>query len=422
MGRPENPTRGQSSLALQNLRGVVILVVLAFHSMLAYLGSLPAGAFAFDASPYEWRAFPIVDRHRWFGFDIFCAWQDVSLMSLMFFLSALFTWPSLARKGRRYFLAGRILRLGIPFALAIALIMPLALYPVYRATAADRAFGAYVRHYLALPFWPNGPMWFIWQLLALAVLAAVLHRLAPGVITWLARRCALAAARPGWLFAALVAVSAAGYVPMALAFTPMAWNEHGPLALQYSRSVLYLVYYIAGLGVGACGLEHGVLAAGGMLARQWPVWLAASLASIMTWMGLMGLAMGYGLSAPLGLQLAVDVSFAVACSSGCFCVLAACIRFGRRPSRIMNSLSRNAFGMYLCHYIFAVWLQYALLGLAVFAIAKAAIVFGGTVLMAWGTSSAMTAVLVRSRLAGRKPRGLIPQPAVAGSFASRKTA
>ena len=71
------------NVPLGNLRAVVILIVVAFHSMLAYLASQPADAFAFDAPPYRWIAFPIVDEKRWFGFDLFCAWQDVSLMSLM---------------------------------------------------------------------------------------------------------------------------------------------------------------------------------------------------------------------------------------------------------------------------------------------------------------------------------------------------
>jgi len=65
-----------SSLALNNLRGMVILIVVAFHSVSAYLGSLAPSAYAFDKPPYLWRAFPIVDTHRWFGFDLFCAWQD----------------------------------------------------------------------------------------------------------------------------------------------------------------------------------------------------------------------------------------------------------------------------------------------------------------------------------------------------------
>ena len=37
--------------------------------------------------------------------------------------------------------------------------------------------------------------------------------------------------------------------------------------------------------------------------------------------------------------------------------------------------------MYLIHYVFAVWFQYALLGAGLFAIGKAAIVFGGTLIM-----------------------------------------
>src|ERR1700689_1256955 len=85
----------KASIALDNMRGVVILFVVAFHSAMAYLGFLSSSAFSFDQPPYSWRAFPMIDSHRWFGLDIFCAWQDVYLMSLFFFLSALFTWPSL---------------------------------------------------------------------------------------------------------------------------------------------------------------------------------------------------------------------------------------------------------------------------------------------------------------------------------------
>src|ERR1700722_11563344 len=197
--KPRDPDRTKgtkSSVALNNLRALVILIVVGFHSALAYLGSQPASAFAFDQSPFEWRAFPILDSHRWFGFDIFCAWQDVYLMALMFFLSALFTWPSLTRKGSGKFLADRLLRLGVPFGFALAVVVPIGLYPVYRVTAADPGVIAYVRHFLALPFWPNGPMWFLWQLLALTVVAALLHRFAPHWVASLGRWSSSAGTRP----------------------------------------------------------------------------------------------------------------------------------------------------------------------------------------------------------------------------------
>src|SRR5215470_18864280 len=110
----------RSSLALGNLRAFVILLVLSFHSVLAYLQFLPAAPFPFDSPPYLWRAFPIVDSNRWFGFDLYCAWQDVFLMSLFFFLSGLFVRPSLRRKGTQTFLLDRVLRLGVPFAFVVA--------------------------------------------------------------------------------------------------------------------------------------------------------------------------------------------------------------------------------------------------------------------------------------------------------------
>ena len=393
-------TGATSSMALNNMRGLVILIVLAFHSLLAYLGSLGPSAFPFDRSPYEWRAFPIVDSHRWFGFDLFCAWQDVYLMTLMFFLSALFTWSSLARKQTLRFLADRFQRLGVPFIFAVVVVMPLALYPVYRVTALDPSLSGYARHYLALPFLPNGPMWFLWQLLVLTVVAALLHRYAPRWVQTLGVWSSSTAARPARYFIGLATVSALAYVPMALILTPWTWSEHGPFALQFSRPLHYVVYYLAGLGVGAYGIERGLLAADGMLARRWAVWLASALGSLFLWMGLTGLAMRFATGAPLVLQVGVGISFALACASGCFFMLAVCLRFGAKRSRIFGSLARDAFGMYLFHYMFVVWLQYALLGMAWFAIAKAVVVFGGTAVLSWMTTEAMRFVPFGSQLIG----------------------
>jgi peptidoglycan/LPS O-acetylase OafA/YrhL len=403
--RPDNGTSEKkqastSSLALNNLRGLVILTVLAFHSVMAYLASLHASGFPFDGPSYEWRAFPIVDSHRWLGFDIFCAWQDVYLMSLMFFLSALFTWPSLRRKGMWRFLGDRCLRLGVPFAVALVIVMPVALYPVYRETALDRGLIAYARHYLALPFLPDGPMWFLWLLLALTVLAAGLYRATPRLIDRLGTYSASARSRPGRYFVCLAAASALAYVPLALVFTPWSWSNHGPFALQLSRPLLYAVMYCAGLAVGARGLERGLLAPEGMLVRRWAIWLGGATSGFLLWMGLTAFAMTYTPSAPLGLQVVVDASFAVACVSGCFAALAGCLRFATLRSQILASLANNAFGIYLLHYPFVVWLQYALLGVTLFAIAKAAIVFASTLMLAWALTVALRFIPMGARLIG----------------------
>ena len=404
--RTEGSERSKSSVALTNLRGLVIVIVLAFHSFLAYLGSLGASVSPFDDPPYKWQAFPIVDNHRWFGFDIFCAWQDVYLMSLMFFLSALFTWPSLVRKGTGRFLRDRFQRLGVPFLFAVIVVVPIAEYAAYRVTALDPSLHAYVRHYLALPFWPNGPMWFLWQLLALTVVAAGLHRFAPHWIESLGRWSSFAGTRPGGYFLALAVASALAYVPLALVFTPWRWASYGPFSLQFSRPLLYAVFYVAGLGIGAHGLERGLLTPEGILARGWSAWLAGAFAFFLLWMALTGLGMTEKGGGPFGLRAIVDISFALACTSGCLAAMAGCLRFATRRSRVLDSLANNAFGMYLLHYPFVVWLQYAFLGMALFAIAKAMIVLGVTLLLAWAMAFTMSFAPVGSRLIGVERRSV----------------
>jgi glucans biosynthesis protein C len=383
----------RSSLALSHLRAVAILIVLAFHSCIAYLDFPPSSTQPFNSPPYQWRSFPIIDSQRWFGFDLFCAPQDVYLMSLMFFLSGVFVWPSLARKGCWGYIRDRILRLGLPFGLAVFLLMPIAYYPVYLITAADSSIAAFEKSYLALPFWPSGPPWFLWQLLALNIAAAGVHWLPPGSEKLLGRVASLGV-RPSWFFASLVAASAFAYVPLAIAFTPWQWGQFGPFALQLSRPLHYAVYFFAGVAVGIHGIESGLLACEGLLARRWALWLVAALAAFLLWITPTALIFGRGDAAPLGLQIAADLGFVLSCASSSFLLVAIFLRFARNRSRVLDSLSRNAYGMYLVHYAFVVWMQYALLTAPLFAFAKAAIVFGVTLGLSWSMSEALRRLLL----------------------------
>lgn len=378
----------RSSLALSNLRAAVILIVLAFHSCTAYLDSLPSSVQLFNSPPYQWRSFPIIDNERWFALDLFCAPQDVYLMSLMFFLSGVFVWPSLARKGSWDYLCHRVLRLGLPFGLAVFLLMPVAYYPVYLVTAVDPSIAAYRQSYLALPFWPSGPPWFLWQLLVLNIAAAGVHRLALRWETHLGKMASLGA-HPSRFFAGLVTASALAYVPLAIAFTPWEWLQLGPFALQLSRPLHYAVYFFAGLGVGIYGIENGLLAPDGVLARRWAMWLTAALAAFLLWITPTALLFKLQDAAPFGLQIIADLGFVLSCASSTFFLVAIFLHFARTHSRVLDSLSRNAYGMYLVHYVFVVWLQYALLNAPMFAFAKAAIVFAVTLVLSWATSAAL---------------------------------
>jgi surface polysaccharide O-acyltransferase-like enzyme len=212
--------------------------------------------------------------------------------------------------------------------------------------------------------------------------------MAPEALSLLGRR--VGAADPVRFFVILVAASALAYIPLAIAFTPWDWANFGPFSLQLSRPLHYLVYFAAGVALGAYGIERGLLACDGMLARRWAMWLTAALAGFGLWAVPTSMAMKQGSDASLVLQVAAGLGYVVACAAGCLALLAVCLRFLRERKPVMDGLSANAYGLYLVHYIFAVWLQYALLNAPLFAVIKAAIVFAGTLALSWAAVTAFS--------------------------------
>jgi peptidoglycan/LPS O-acetylase OafA/YrhL len=394
-----------ASLALGNLRAVLILIVLAFHSILAYLGTLPPTAYRFDEAPYRWQAFPMVDSHRFFGFDLFCAWQYVSMMALMFFLSGLFVAPSLERKGSWAFLSNRLFRIGLPLVIVISVVTPLAYYPTYHVSAADPSFAAFIDAWLALPFWPPGPQWFLSLLLGMNALAVLLHHFAPRLRDRLTSAVAAIAEHPRRLLLALLGAAAVAYVPLALVFSPWTWTNVGPIAFETTRALMYLVFFFAGYVIGAQGLGRGLLACDGPLARNWAWWLGAAVLGFCFWAGMSSMTLGDWDAVPLHVRLVAALSVVAACATGVLFPIAAALRFARRRRRMLDSLSANAYGMYLLHYAPVVWLQFALLDTALPAVIKAAIVFGVTLLISWPLAAAFGSLPLGTRPIGAKRIG-----------------
>jgi hypothetical protein len=120
-------------------------------------------------------------------------------------------------------------------------------------------------------------------------------------------------------------------------------------------------------------------------------------------------------TAPLALQIAAGLSFVLACFASCFLVIAAAVRFGATPARrlggLLDSLKANAFGMYLIHYLFIVWLQFALLGLAAPAVVKAALVFAATLALSWSLTAALRRIPTVAQIIGTDRRTRAAPPA-----------
>jgi hypothetical protein len=397
--RPDAVRKPASSynLAVGYLRAFVTVLVLAHHAALAYHPFAPKATASLVAQPRWWQAFPVVDSQRWIGFAWFVGFNDTFFMSLMFFLSGLFVWSSLERKGSAGFLRDRLLRLGLPFVAAGALIAPLAYYPTYLFTGTSTGLSGFWREWRSLGNWPVGPAWFVWVLLVFDCMAAVMSVLVSDWGEALGRSFAGASRRPVVFFALLVAIPTLAYVPLALVFGPLAWFGFGPFFFQLSRPLHYLVYFIIGAGVGAYGLDWGLLAREGKLGRRWILWSVAALLAFAAAAGI-AIASFAAKSSPQIWGTIGGISFTVSCAASSFAFLALFIRFTKTGDWVWDSLRDNAYGMYLIHYAFVSWLQYALLKTALPAVAKGSAVFVGTLVLSWSATAALRRIPAVARI------------------------
>lgn len=383
-------SRARHIVALAYLRTFAVILVLAHHTSLAYFPKVPLTRTSLLVQPRLWKAFPILDSHRWTGFAVFAAFNDMFFMSLLFFLSGLFVWSSLERKGTRTFMRDRMLRLALPFIFAMVIVAPLAYYPAYATRNADPSVAGFLRQWLSLGEWPTGPAWFIWVLLVFDCVAAALFVKWPKFGERLGQLASNANRHPARFFLLLIGMSALVYIPMVIPLGADSWTTIGPFQFQNSRIFHYAVYFFMGVGVGAYGLERGLLAPDGMLAWHWLRWtIAMPLAFIPVVVWLVGVAWLSRTVPPIVLGLIGGPLLPVSCAASCFGFLALFVRFANRRTRALDSLSDNEYGMYLIHYAFVSWLAYAMLTAPLPAVAKFALVFGAVVALSWSTSAVL---------------------------------
>ncbi|MGO9776410.1 MAG: acyltransferase family protein [Terracidiphilus sp.] len=86
------------------------------------------------------------------------------------------------------------------------------------------------------------------------------------------------------------------------------------------------------------------------------------------------------------------------CAASCFAFLALFLRFARSGSRLFDSLSANSYGIYLVHYAYVNWLQYALLPASLPAVVKWAIVFTSALGLSWATVAWMRRIPAIARV------------------------
>ncbi|WP_300464866.1 acyltransferase family protein [Desulfobacula sp.] len=111
----------------------------------------------------------VVNEQRWIGFDLIVALNETFFLPLLFFVSGIFVWQSLARKGAWKYFGNRLKRLGLTFVIGVFFLIPLAYYPAQLEegliTLVDSSYGAFWLGMVRSGFQTAGPFWFLWLLL-----------------------------------------------------------------------------------------------------------------------------------------------------------------------------------------------------------------------------------------------------------------
>jgi glucan biosynthesis protein C len=343
---------------LDNIRYLMIVLVVVYHSVAAYAIVAP-----------HW----IVHDTNTFAADIIRELFDVFMMPVLFFAAGYFALPSLEKKGVWEFLKDKVKRLLVPWALAVLIILPLALYD--QPVNPIRPFWSYWLSYVSsfqvqLRFTqaPMGPTtqaiyWFLSLLFALFVVFALVYTLSR---RW-RRGASLPAARPATsgnsVFVALVVfglLTSAGYFILLLLFPDSSWfTLHMFLEFQVTR----LVPYAGCFTFGVYAQSKGWFAEGKPLGSL-ALWGAISAALAVAYL-LVGQPVFADTAGTANLPVGLLLLFAFIRSFLLLSLLVVFVSFGVRywnhASGLGRQLAAASYNIYLVHFFIVVTLQIALL-------------------------------------------------------------
>jgi surface polysaccharide O-acyltransferase-like enzyme len=360
--------------ALDRARTFLTLVVLLHHSVI----------------PYTY--FGHTDPKSWIGFDAIVLATDSFFMAMFFFLSGLFVWPGITRKGPANYLRDRVTRLGIPFVICAFTIIPIAYYAISLREHPEIGFTEFWWTTITKGPWPSGPVWFLWVLFGFDLVACILFRLSPNMLDPINRLSLRGRRRPAEFYAIMLAVTAAFYIPGLIHFGPGDWFSFGPFSVQHGRVLLYATYFFFGAGIGVMNMDRGLLAPEGRMARVTWDWMVLALVPYGLMWGLIYIKreiLGNPPHLPRWYEGIYGCCFAVFSIAVMFLILGYFQRFKQSGWSLLDPLRADAYGMFLVHYPIVLWLQYWLFDFDLPAIVKVVIVFVLTVLLSWAATAAL---------------------------------
>jgi len=369
------------NLWVDYLRSAITILVIAHHSSLAYT------TFArFDNNVYVNSTHPIVDSNRWIGLDIFQNFNDIFFMSLMFLIGGLFLIKSINKKGTLNFIRDRFYRLFIPLMFLGTFFMLIAFFPSYYIIHNNLNIINYIKDFFIIEGWPAGPPWFIGVLFLFNLMFALILSHFNKTSEKIGRRLSSLKNKPLTFFVILFSITWILYVPIAYKIGPAGWTGIGPFAFQKSRILLYFGYFTLGILIGNTDFNNDLFSVKSAIVKKWWLWLSLSLTVyfILTIIGkpLTQLVNNKRIE-EFDAYMIYYAIYAASCALSSMAFITVFRKFIHTEKQWWNSLSKNAYLIYIVHFIFVLWTQFLLMKFNIPAFIKFSLTFTISLSLSW---------------------------------------
>ena len=353
---------------LDNLRAIVIILVIVLHAAITYM-----------ADPPTW--WYVVDADRSVAFTLLVLLIDVPLMPILFFVAGYLAVPSLQRRGPRGFIREKVVRLAIPWVLGVVFLAPLETYMNYVSRGVPTGYLAFWTRDFWGPMFQQSVYWFL-GVLFVEFLVLVYAYVFPA-------RSTLQAAIPrsqrprARFFVAFIALTAGGSILFSPSLGLDDWRSLSFLLVVQPARIAFYVGYFA---LGIIAERQGWLGETGYRPSL-PWWglgcVVAGLVYVTFRMTVSSLA--------LEARMVASLLFSAFCLAAVMAGIALCLRAVNGAGVAWRTLAANSFGIYYLHPLILYPLAYLLLGVPIAAVAKLSILVIATL----GVSLAATALILK---------------------------
>lgn len=341
------------------MRSLNIIATVIFHSFLAYSSYLKNLDKSFIAS------FPMLDPNTSLRVaDLLLLLRPLFSMPLMFYLSGLFVLRGIKKRGSIGYLQYRFVRLIVPLIIATIFIMPLTFAPLAISLNNDILPNSASQTFAILL--PNdyqlAHLWFLWVLFAFDCIAIAMHLLSNTKIEVILMKMTNKT-----IYAILTITVIITYQFMADIGGESGWSTiAGPLKIPASVIGLYLIYFFLGVIMGSQALNDdaktfNIFSITVSNKPTLPIGLSAIITSSCLVYAQFNI---HQISDLFGTNVTSSLIHGLYSISGVLLVIyviSLAKKHLTQQTKWLNSLNKDAYGIYIIHFLFVAWIQYLLI-------------------------------------------------------------